>query len=119
MKKCLIIDDVEVSRYAAALFLEDMGFSVSEAGDEEAALSMMEQDKFNVILLDWHLRKRDSLELLASLVKNHRGTPVIMISGVEDGSKAEEARKLGAVGFIQKPTTKEKLHTELTKLGLS
>ena len=119
MKKCLIIDDVEVSRYAAALFLEDMGFSVTEAGDEAGALDLLGRETFNVILLDWHLRKRDSLELLATIVKNYRSTPVIMISGVEDGSKAEEARKLGAVGFIQKPTTKDKLHTEMTKLGLA
>ncbi|MCB9987760.1 MAG: response regulator [Rhodospirillales bacterium] len=119
MKKCLVVDDVEVSRYTNQMFLEEMGFDVVEAYDRASCLNAISGD-INVIILDWHLKRESGLDLLEEIRHSTSGKniPVIIISGVEGMEKADEAIKAGANSFMAKPTTKEKLETELKKLGM-
>ena len=55
-KKCLIIDDVNVSRFVLREFLEELGYQVAEAADSEEAMSIAETEKFDAIFMDLHLR---------------------------------------------------------------
>lgn len=120
MKKCLVVDDVEVSRYTNQMFLEDMGFDMVEAEDKESCMKAVGVGGIDVIILDWHLKKEKGLELLSEIraSSNAASVPVIVISGVEGVEKAQEALAAGANAFITKPTTKEKLEAEFKKIGL-
>lgn len=119
MKKCLVVDDVEVTRYTARVFLEELGFEVSDAFDENSALEALKENIPDVIILDWHLKKFSGLELMADIREKFSETvKIIMISGVEGEEKASEALSAGADAFIRKPTTKEKLETEILRLGV-
>ncbi|MCB1557157.1 MAG: response regulator [Alphaproteobacteria bacterium] len=119
MKKCLVVDDVEVSRYTNQMFLEDMGYDVVEAHDSQSCMAALGGGGVNLILLDWHLKKENGLDLLKQIRgSSHGGTvPVIVISGVEGMDKAQEALSAGANSFMTKPTTREKLEAELKKVG--
>ncbi len=117
MKKCLIVDDVEVSRFAGRLFLEELGFEVIEAEDAKSAQALL-SNSLDVVLLDWHLRKESGLDFLRDLRKTYVSLPVIMFSGVEGSENASEAHSAGANGFITKPTTKEKIESEFKKAGI-
>lgn len=119
-KTCLVVDDVEVSRYASQMVLEDMGFTVLEASDGEECLRIVQGHHLDVILMDWHLRKQSGLELIAQLrlLPGASHVPVIVFSGVESENAEANAKAAGANGFIRKPTSKEKLQSELTRLGL-
>lgn len=119
-KTCLVVDDVEVSRYASQVVLEDLGFTVVEAGDGDECLQMVQSRHPDVILMDWHLRKQSGLELIAQLrlLPGAAQIPVIVFSGVEAENAEASAKAAGANGFIRKPTSKEKLQGELTRLGL-
>lgn len=119
-KKCLVVDDVDVSRYASRMILEKLGFEVLDAVDASGCLDMVMKSRLDVILLDWHLRKESGLDLIAKIraAPGHDRTPVIVFSGVEDQGADIVASQAGANAFIRKPTTKDKIETELRKLGL-
>ena len=119
MPKCLIVDDVTVTRFAASSFLEELGVGVVEAADGDSALTALEDNDIDVILLDWHLKKKSGIELL-QVIRAKYGTTlkVIVFSGVEGEEKAGEAKAAGADGFIAKPTTKAKIETELKNAGV-
>jgi two-component system autoinducer 1 sensor kinase/phosphatase LuxN len=113
MKNCLIIDDITVSRYAVALFLEELGLQTREAEDGPSALQSLKMGQVDVIFLDWHLRRQNGLELIQKLKAASANAPIIVISGVEALAKAPEAKQAGADAFVEKPTTREKIEQAL------
>ncbi|MCB1783942.1 MAG: response regulator [Alphaproteobacteria bacterium] len=119
MPKCLVIDDVEVTRFTASQFLEELGFSVSSANDPQDAVSTLKKDNFDVILLDWHIGKESGIDLLKQIRSEMSiRTPVIVFSGVKGKDMAPVAINAGASAFLEKPTTKEKLKSALKNLSI-
>ncbi len=119
MTNCLVVDDVTVTRFAARTFLEDLGINVTEAEDGDSALSTLESGDIDIVLLDWHLKKKSGIDLLETIRKKFgTGLKVIVFSGVEGAEKAGEAKDAGANGFISKPTTKDKLEMEFKNVGV-
>lgn len=116
--KCLVVDDVAVSRYVDRAALESLGFVVVEAEDADACLAELGQNAFDAIVLDWHLRRESSLPLIAKIraVGGHAATPIIICSGVEDAGAAGQAEAAGANGYLLKPASVEKFREQLTRL---
>ncbi len=119
MTTCLVVDDVTVTRFAARTFLEEVGVDVVEAEDGEEALAALAGGGVDVILLDWHLKKKSGIELL-DIIREKYGdnVKVVMFSGVESADKVNEAKAAGAIGFISKPTTQEKIEAEFKAIGI-
>lgn len=119
MEKCLIIDDVTVSRMAASKILDDIGINHVEASDEKEAMDKLKKEKISFILLDWHLKKNSGIDFMNHIFEKHdKDIKIILFSGVEDDKKREEALESGALGYICKPVTKEKMQAELQKAGI-
>lgn len=120
MPKCLVVDDVEVTRFTAQEYLSELGIEVAVAKDGDQALDTLRRSQVDVVLLDWHLKKASGLDLLKNIRKEFpRSLPVIVFSGVEGQAKANEAINAGANSFLEKPTTKEKLAVCLKGLGIT
>lgn len=117
-KKCLVIDDVEVTRYTCRLFLEEMEFKVEEAQSPEDGLARAKDMRPDVVFLDWHLRKESGLDLISQMKKDAPGAKIIVMTGVESRDKENEAIKAGADGFTLKPTTEESLTKKLKEVGV-
>ena len=119
MATCLVIDDVEVTRYTTKELLADIGVEALTVGNFQEATDALRIEAYDVILLDWHVGKASGLDFLKEL-RTDMGvkTPVIVFSGVEDESKASEAVSAGASSFLSKPTTKEKLAQAFQHLGV-
>jgi CheY-like chemotaxis protein len=120
-KKCLIIDDVEVSRYVLSVHMSELGFEVFEADDEGSALAILDKNKCDVVIIDWHLRHESGLELIPRMrkVKGGEQMAVFVCSGVEQGGGASSAvKQSGAQVFLSKPVTCEHLEVELKKIGV-
>jgi len=119
MVKCLVIDDVKVTRYTAETFLEELGVSVVSVENAERAKDVLSRDRFDFILLDWHLRGDSGLDFLREIrEKSSAKVPVIVFSGVEGQAKASEAISAGANAFLEKPTTKENLSRCIGNIGI-
>lgn len=109
--KILIIDDEAGIRRSLGGVLEDEGYAVTTAASGEEGLEQLTHDAYDVVLLDIWLPGIDGMETL-SRVMAMTGAPkpaVIMISGHGTIETAVKATKLGALDFIEKPLTIQKV----------
>ncbi len=119
MAKCLVVDDVEVTRFTTKEILAELQVDSVMANDPGEALKVLKGGGIDVILLDWHLGKESGLDLLQTIRSEYGSLPVIVFSGVEGEEKSKEAIDAGANSFLVKPTTKEKVEGALSKVGIS
>ena len=118
MKKCLIVDDVEVTRFTIEQIIAGFGLEFFAAATAEEAMDILKKNTIDVIFLDWHLRKKSGLDLLKE-IKTVFGSRVrvVVFSGIEGPDKLVEAKQAGADIFLEKPTTRQKLEKCLKELG--
>lgn len=102
MSSVLIIDDERAIRDALREILEYEKYEVEEAGDGMAALALVRERKFEVILCDIRMPGMDGLEVLQAL-QELTDAPVVIISGHGTIQTAVEAIKKGAFDYIAKP----------------
>ncbi len=107
----LIVDDEDDIRLLIAGVLKDEGYEAREARDDVTALAEISARRPSLIILDIWLEgsKRDGLEILDLLRRDHETVPVLMISGHGSIETAVQAIKLGAYDFIEKPFKADRL----------
>ncbi|MCB9189330.1 MAG: sigma-54-dependent Fis family transcriptional regulator [Flavobacteriales bacterium] len=101
--KILVIDDERPIRSTLKEILEFEDFDVDTAEDGEIGLHMISKEKYDLVLCDIKMPKKDGLEVLSEVVEKGIDVPVVMISGHGNIETAVEAIKKGAYDFIQKP----------------
>jgi excisionase family DNA binding protein len=98
----LVVDDDEQLRELVRINLELEGYAVREAGGAEEALSAIEDQAPELVLLDVVMPGIDGWQMLQRMQERFGSIPVIMFSGqVEDG--APNAQQRGARSFVGKP----------------
>ena len=112
MPRILIVDDEPGIRQSLKGVFDDEGFATETVSSGEECLKKIEQDLYDLVLLDIWLPGIDGLETLRRLREISPRTHVIMISGHATIATAVSATKLGAYDFIEKPLALE--HTLLT-----
>ena len=113
-----IIDDEEAVRDSLAIFLETVGIPVVSYASGEEFLHACEDGIDGIILVDARMPGLNGFDLLDELMVSGMELPVVMISGHGDDDYVERAMRKGAVGFVQKPFTDERL-LEAIQQGLS
>lgn len=102
--KILLADDHDLVRDTLAAFLEiepDLG--VRTAANLSDAMDIVAQEGgFELVLLDYTMPGMDGLAGLSKMIGANKGKPVAILSGTADRTIAEQAIKLGAVGFVPK-----------------
>ena len=101
----LIVDDEPLIRWSIAEALGECGYTVVEAGTGLAAIQETAgaSRPFGVIVLDLRLPDSDNLALLTRLHSLAPGAQIILMTAHGTGEVADEARALGAYGFVSKP----------------
>lgn len=102
MSRILVIDDEKSIRNTLREILEYEKFSVEEAATGMEGLTLININRYDVILCDIKMPKMDGIEVLEQTLKI-TDTPVIMISGHGTIDTAVEAIKKGAYDYIAKP----------------
>jgi DNA-binding NtrC family response regulator len=103
MAKILVIDDEKSIRDTLKEILEYEDHKVDLAADGEEGLEQFKNNKYDIVLLDIKMPKKDGLEVLEELFGVATDVPVIMISGHGNIDTAVESIKKGAYDFIEKP----------------
>lgn len=105
MSKILIIEDEESIRRVLnkVLIQENKTYNIVEAIDGVDGISKINSSKFDLILCDIKMPKKDGIEVLKHVLKECPNTPTIMISGHGDLETAVESMRLGAFDYISKP----------------
>jgi PAS domain S-box-containing protein len=99
----LIVDDEAIMRESIAVYLEDSGFSVSEAADGREGLTRFTEVAPDLVLLDLRMPGMDGLEVLSEIAGRDADVPVIVVTGAGGMQDAVAALRLGAFDFIAKP----------------
>ncbi|MBT0665980.1 sigma-54 dependent transcriptional regulator [Geobacter pelophilus] len=108
-KTILVVDDEASIRTSLQGILEDEGYRPQLAEDGVTALTMVQQDLPDLVLLDIWMPGLDGLEVLQKLKAIHPALLVIMMSGHGTIETAVRSTKMGAYDFIEKPLSLEKL----------
>jgi two-component system, NtrC family, response regulator AtoC len=108
-EKILIVDDDPEMLKALELTLKDVGYQVTTADCGEKAISLLNLDDFALMITDMKMPKMSGLELIENV--NMKGIKICMIMITAFGSidVAVNAMKAGALDFIEKPFSPEKL----------
>ena len=107
-KTILIVDDSATMILSVKSTLEMNGFSVETANDGVQALGKLKSgSKPDLIITDVNMPNMDGLELIRNvkLQPGFRFTPILTLTTESQTAKRDEARKLGATGWLVKPVS--------------
>lgn len=104
----LIVDDDPYMRDILNDILTDACYHTIEACDGKEALSLLEQNSIDLMLLDLALPRVPGMEVLRQTVAKQQPISVVIISGKGTIRTAVEATKLGAYDFLEKPVEPER-----------
>ena len=109
MANVLVVDDQELIRDVLVSALTNSGHNVSEAASGEEAVALMQEDIFDIAIVDYKMGRLDGLELVAAIKNLSMDTEIIMLTGHATIDTAVEAMKRGVYDFVTKPVNIEKL----------
>jgi DNA-binding response OmpR family regulator len=112
-KRILVVDDDENILSLERTILEQKGFDVTTAGGGEEALRVLRRDAFDLVLLDVMMPDKDGFEVCRQIKQEQRlkNLPVIFLTAKGGGDALAEGFDSGAVMYINKPFTANKLLT--------
>jgi DNA-binding NarL/FixJ family response regulator len=109
--KILIVDDHPSVREGLALRISihsDLEVC-GEAESEEQAIELVRQTKPDLVLVDISLKSGHGLELIKRIRSMDPGVKMLVISGFQESLYAERACRAGALGYLNKQESSEKM----------
>ncbi|HUU67796.1 MAG TPA: response regulator [Methyloceanibacter sp.] len=102
----LVVDDYKTMIRIICNLLKQLGFAnVDEANDGTAALNMMREKDYGLIISDWNMEPMTGYELLREVRADDRlsRTPFIMVTAESKTDNVIAAKKAGVNNYIVKP----------------
>jgi len=105
----LIVDDDPNTLASLARAFRLAGYEATVCDSASRALELAKGERFDLILSDVVMPGKDGLSLLEDLKAAGVAAPVVMVSGQAHIEMAIKATRLGAVDFLEKPLSTDKL----------
>lgn len=119
-KKILLVDDHDLVRFGTTLLLESLDevhCAITPCRSlDEARTACREQGPFDLVLLDLNLPDAKGLQGLRTLRDECPNIPFAMLTGTQDEFVIRQAQAMGAVGYLLKSWTPERLKEALKAL---
>jgi len=119
-KKVLLVDDHDLVRFGTRMLLESLDAvqcTITPCRSlEEARTACREQGPFDLVLLDLNLPDAKGLQGLRTLLNDSPNIPFAMLTGTQDEFVIRQAQAMGAVGYLLKSWTPERLKQALQSL---
>jgi len=113
--KILVVDDEQRTRMNLEYVFTKDGYQVNTAANGVEALSLLENNSFDVIVTDFKMEKIDGMDLLKKVKAKNLNTEVIMITGYATVPRAIEAMKRGSYHFLSKPLKLAEIKSTIQK----
>jgi DNA-binding response OmpR family regulator len=112
-KRILVVDDDENILNLEKTILEQKGFEVTGAGGGGEALRLLAEQTFDLVLLDVMMPEIDGFTVCRKIKEDDRlkDIPVIFLTAKGGGEALAEGFESGAIMYINKPFTANKLLT--------
>ena len=102
-RRILIVDDEDIVVRSCLRILSGDEFDVEVARDGLEALVKVEEQDYDMLILDIMMPKMNGIEVLQRVKETHPDIDVIMITGLNEIDTAVKAMKLGAFDYLPKP----------------
>lgn len=122
--KVLIVDDTPKNIQMAMNILKNEGYKMYYAKNGEMALKLVQENNFDLILLDVMMPDINGFEVCSRLKSNEKtkNIPVVFLSGKDSSADIEQAYECGGIDYVVKPfitielITKANSYVRLKKL---
>jgi two-component system response regulator PilR (NtrC family) len=115
MNRILVVDDEQSMREMLTIMLRKEGYDVVTAANGEAALSLLQNEIFDLVITDVRMGPIDGIAVLRAVKDLSPETVVIMITAYASTEIAVDAMKMGAYDYITKPFKNEEIRLVIRK----
>ena len=116
MKKALVVDDTKNIRTLLTTCLEINDYEVTTATNGHEAIDLLKIQKFDLAFLDIKMPEISGTGVLKRMREMGIEIPVVIMTAFATIKNAVECTKLGAVAYLQKPFTAEKVKSVLSEI---
>lgn len=117
-KYILVVDDSESLREVVKICLEGAGYQVTQAGNGEEAMAVIDTEEFDLIICDVNMPVMNGIEFLKA-VKAHpefKFIPFVMLTTEDQTELIETGKQLGAKAWAVKPFNPEQMVSIVSQL---
>lgn len=120
--RVLLVEDEKFAVKLESMVLKQIGITqVTIIEDGQAAIDLLDTEKFDAVLSDWNLPGANGLQILKHLRQTQAKTPFIMLTGNKGLDAVQEAVAQGVDGYLVKPFSvaqmKSKIISALRRQG--
>lgn len=113
----LVVDDDPTQREVSRVLLEKLGYSVSDAESGEKALELINEKRFDLLVLDMIMPGGiDGTETYKRILQIRTNQKAILVTGYAENQRVDEAMHLGVETFLRKPVTIKSLGLAVRKV---
>lgn len=116
MKKALVVDDTKNIRTLLTTCLEINDYEVITATNGQEALDHIMKEDFDLVFLDIKMPEISGTWVFKKMREMGIDVPVVIMTAFATVKNAIECTKLGAVAYLQKPFTAEKVKSVLNEI---
>lgn len=109
MKHILIVEDEEGILQFLKQGLEEENYKISAVNNGLDGYNLFQNEKFDLVLLDWMLPKMTGLEVCQKIRETDTKTPIIFLTAKDTVQETVEGLKTGANDYIKKPFSFDEL----------
>ena len=111
----LVVDDDTAHRTMLRTLVGGWGYEISEADDGEAAIRLVRERAYDLVLMDVRMLKVSGLEALAAVKAINPAIPVVIMTAFSSVETAVAALKQGAHDYLTKPLDFDELRVTLER----
>ncbi|PPD33165.1 MAG: phosphate regulon transcriptional regulatory protein PhoB [Methylomonas sp.] len=111
----LVVEDEDAIREMLVMVLEQANFRVIEAASAELALSVLAENRVDLLLLDWMLPGITGVELARRLKKDasYKDLPIILLTARGEEEDKIRGLEIGADDYVTKPFSPKELQARI------
>ena len=109
MFRILVIDDDRNTRLYLQVTLEDEGYKVFTAENGEDALSVMDREFIDLVVVDVMMPKMDGYEFTKVLRETNNNLPILMVSAKQLSTDMKQGFLVGVDDYMTKPIDEEEM----------
>ncbi len=114
-EKVFLVDDVEDFLDIMAERMRVRGIEVSTTTSATEALALIEEESFDVIVMDLMMPELEGTKALKAIKSRNREVQVILLTGYVTPEQVVQAVKLGAMDIMEKPPDLDALIEKIKK----
>ncbi len=111
----LVVDDDAAHAHMLRMMLKSWNYDVHEADDGDLAVAKVEEQSFDVVLMDVRMARMHGIEALQKILAYNPALPVILMTAFSSVETAVEALRIGAYDYLLKPLDFDVLKNTLAR----